>query len=131
MGIERGWHGGGKGDTAAAGRVEMPREREVDFRVGRAPMVPGPLFLCWEEVGPLGEDRGRAGLSDSDWERPLELGTCDGGVTTCFPGLDFGPFPSLQDSHESHESLQALLITQEPVATLSQPWPWGLETEVQ
>ena len=38
---------------------------------------------------------------------------------------------SLQDSHESHESLQALLITQEPVATLSQPWPWGLETEVQ
>ena len=57
MGTERGWHGGGKGDTAAAGRVEMPREREVDFRVGRAPMVPGPLFLCWEEVGPLGEDR--------------------------------------------------------------------------
>lgn len=41
----------------------MPREREVDFRAGRAPMVPGPLFLCWEEVGPLGEDWGRAGLS--------------------------------------------------------------------
>lgn len=49
-------------------------------------------------------------------------------MATCFPGvLDFGPFPSLQDSHES---LQALLTTQEPGATLSQPWPWGLETEV-
>ena len=50
-------------ETAAAGRVEMPRGREADFRAGRAPVVPGPLFLCWEEVGPLGEDGGRAGLS--------------------------------------------------------------------
>ena len=50
-------------ETAAAGRVEMPRGREADLRAGRAPVVPGPLFLCWEEVGPLGEDWGRAGLS--------------------------------------------------------------------
>lgn len=47
----------------------------------------------------------------------------------CFPAVpDFGPFPSLQDSHAS---LQALLTTPQTGATLSEPWAWGLEMEVQ
>lgn len=82
-------------ETAAAGRVEMPRGREADFRAGRAPVVPGPLFLCWEEVGPLGEDRGRAGLSESDWERPLwSLGPVTEGWPCAFLlYLTLGPIP--------------------------------------
>lgn len=87
-----------------------------------------PCFCAGRKWGPW-ERIGAGQGSQSDWERPLELGACDGGVATCFPAvLDFGPYPSLQDSHES---FQALLTTPQTGATLSQPWAWGLEMEVQ